>query len=77
MASEPKQTWQMYMLLVEIEAVFRNFKNDLGIRPVFHQLGPRVDDHIYVCFLAYCSHVTLKHWLRKLAPALTPRQALD
>ena len=75
--SDPKATWQMYMLLVEIEAVFRNFKNDLGIRPVFHQLGPRVDAHIFVCFLAYCSHVTLKQWLRKLAPGLTPRQALD
>lgn len=75
--ADPKLTWQMYMLLVEIEAVFRNFKNDLGIRPVYHQLGPRVDAHIFVCFLAYCLHVTLKHWLRKLAPGLTPRQALD
>ena len=62
---------------MEIEAVFRNFKNDLGIRPIYHQLGRRVDAHIFVCFLAYCSHVTLKHWLRKLAPGLTPRQALD
>lgn len=76
-ATDPKLTWQMYMLLVEIEAVFRNFKNDLGIRPVYHQLGGRVDAHIFVCFLAYCLHVTLKHWLRKLAPGLTPRQALD
>ena len=42
-AGEPKETWRMYLPLVEIEAVFRNFKNDLGIRPVFHRLGPRMD----------------------------------
>lgn len=62
---------------MEIEAVFRNFKNDLGIRPVLHQLGSRIDAPIFVRFLAYCSHGTLKPWRRKLAPGRTPGQALD
>ena len=31
----------------------------------------------FVCFLAYCSPVTLRHWLRKSTPGLTPRQVLD
>ena len=74
---EPKYLWELYMLLVEIEAVFRSFKNDLGIRPVYHQLEPRVDAHVFVCFQAYCLYVTLKHWLKPLASGLTPRQALD
>ena len=74
---EPKYLWELYMLLVEIEAVFRHFKNDLGIRPIFHQVEPRVDAHIFVCFMAYCLYVTLKHWLKPLAGGLTPRQALD
>ena len=74
---EPKYLWELYILLVEIEAVFRGFKNDLGIRPIYHQAEARVDAHIFVCFLAYCLYVTLKHWLKPLASGLTPRQALE
>ena len=73
---EPKWIWELYMMLVEIEGVFRSFKNDLGIRPIYHQLGNRVDAHIFVCFLAYCLYVTLKHGLKPLAPGISPRQAL-
>ena len=74
---EPKHVWELYMLLVEIEAVFRSFKNDLGIRPIYHQLGSRVDAHIFVCFMAYCLYATLKQWLKPLAPGITSRQALE
>jgi transposase len=74
---EPQYLWELYILLVEIEAVFRSFKNDLGIRPIYHQAQGRVDAHIFVCFLAYCLYVTLKHWLKPLASGLTPRQALE
>ena len=28
-------------------------------------------------FLAYCLHVTLRRWLRDLAPGLTPRSVLE
>jgi len=74
---QPDWLWKLYMLLVQIEAVFRSFKNDLLIRPVYHQLGGRVEAHIFVCFLAYCLWVTLQQRLRRLAPGLTPRSALD
>jgi hypothetical protein len=74
---EPAWLWQLYMLLVRIEGVFRCFKNDLGIRPVYHQNDTRVEAHIFVCFQAYCLWVTLQERLRPLAPGLTPRQALD
>ena len=74
---EPKWLWELYLLLVEIEGVFRSFKNDLGIRPIYHQLGERVDAHIFVCFMAYCLYVTLKHWLKPLASGLTPRAVLE
>ena len=76
-SKEPQYLWELYILLVEIEAVFRSFKNDLGIRPIYHQKEPRVDAHIFVCFLAYCLYVTLKHWLKPLASGLTPRQGLE
>jgi len=74
---EPQWLWKLYMLLVQIEAVFRCFKNDLGIRPIYHQNDARVEAHIFVCFQAYCLWVTLQHRLQPLAPGLTPRQALD
>jgi transposase len=74
---EPEWLWQLYMLLVRIEGVFRCFKNDLGIRPVYHQNDARVEAHIFVCFQAYCLWVTLQERLRPLAPGLTPRQALE
>jgi transposase len=74
---EPEWLWKLYMLLVQIEAVFRCFKNDLGIRPIYHQNDARVEAHIFVCFQAYCLWVSLQQRLRPLAPGLTPRQALD
>ena len=74
---EPEWLWKLYMLLVQIEAVFRCFKNDLAIRPIYHQNDARVDAHIFVCFQAYCLWVTLEQRLRPLAPGLTARQALD
>jgi transposase len=74
---EPEWLWKLYMLLVQIEAAFRCFKNDLGIRPIYHQNDERVQAHIFVCFQAYCLWVTLQGRLHPLAPGLTPRQALD
>ncbi len=74
---EPEWLWKLYMLLVEIEAVFKSFKNDLGLRPIYHSVEPRVEAHIFVCFLAYCLQVTLKQRLNALAPGLTPRAALE
>jgi len=74
---EPEWLWKLYMLLVEIEAVFKSFKNDLGLRPIYHSVEPRVEAHIFVCFLAYCLQVTLRQRLRALAPGLAPRAVLE
>jgi transposase len=49
----------------------------LALRPVYHQKEDRIEAHIFVAFLAYCLHVTLRRWLRDLAPGLTPRSALE
>jgi hypothetical protein len=76
-AQEPAWLWKLYMLLVEIEGVFRTFKNDLHVRPIYHQVESRVEAHIFVSFLAYCFWATLQQRLKALAPGLTPRQALD
>ena len=74
---DPAQLWQFYIQLVEIEAVFKTMKDDLQLRPIFHQLEERIEAHIFVAFLAYCLHVTLRARLKPLAPGLTPRAVLD
>ncbi len=37
----------------------------------------RIEAHIFVAFLAYALHVTLRRRLRDLAPGLTPRSVLE
>jgi transposase len=76
-AKDPAHLWQFYVQLVEIEAAFKNLKDDLGLRPIYHQLEQRIEAHIFVAFMAYCLHVTLRARLRPLAPGLTPRAVLD
>ena len=74
---DPAQLWRLYIQLVEVEAAFKNLKGDLQLRPIYHQLEHRIEAHIFVAFIAYCLHVTLKARLRPLAPGLTPRAVLD
>ena len=74
---DPAQLWQFYIQLVEIEAAFKNLKDDLALRPIYHQLERRIEAHIFVAFMAYCLQVTLRARLRPLAPGLTPRAVLD
>jgi transposase len=74
---DPAQLWQFYIQLVEIEAAFKNLKDDLQLRPIYHQLQHRIEAHIFVAFMAYCLQVTLKARLRPVAPGLTPRAVLD
>ena len=66
-----------YLQLTEVEQAFKELKDDLAIRPVYHQTDERIEAHILVAFLAYCLQLTLKQRLRALAPGLTPRSALD
>jgi transposase len=74
---QPAQLWQFYIQLVEVEAAFKNLKDDLQLRPIYHQREQRIEAHIFVAFLAYCLHVTLRARLKPLAPGLTPRAVLD
>src|SRR5258706_309418 len=76
-AREPAHLWQFYIQLVEVEAAFKNLKDDLQLRPIYHQLEHRIEAHIFVAFLAYCLHVTLRAHLKPLAPGLTPTAVLD
>ena len=73
---DPAKLWTYYLQLVAVEEAFKNLKGDLAIRPIFHQHEPRIEAHIFIAFLAYCLHVTLRRRLYALAPGLTPRSVL-
>ena len=75
--TDPKLLWEYYLQLVAIEAAFKNLKDDLQIRPIFHQKEDRIQAHIFVAYLAYCLHVTLQGKLRQVAGGLTPRTLLE
>jgi transposase len=76
-SQDPAQLWQYYIQLTEVEAAFKNLKDDLSLRPIFHQKEERIAAHIFVAFLSYCLQVTLRGHLRPLAPGLTSRAVLD
>jgi transposase len=71
-ADTAEELWSKYMQLTEAEASFRALKSELSIRPLFHQLEPRVKAHVMVAFLGYALWVTLKHLLLRRA-AIVPR----
>lgn len=75
--SDPAQLWQLYMQLVQVEEAFKNLKGDLAVRPLHHQLMTRIEAHVFIAFMAYCLHTTLRHQLRLKAPGLTPRSVIE
>jgi transposase len=74
-AGTAEELWSRYMQLTEAEASFRALKSELSIRPLFHQLEARVKAHVLVAFLGYALWVTLKHLLRRSAPAMPGNNA--
>src|SRR4051794_17139149 len=75
--SDPALLWQYYIQLVAVEEAFKNLKQDLAIRPVFHQDERRIEARIFIAFLAYCLQVTLQRRLHALAPGLTACSVLE
>ena len=74
---DPAQMWELYIQLVQVEEAFKNMKGDLALRPIHHQKEERIEAHIFVAFMAYTLHATLRRRLRDLAPGLTPRAVLE
>jgi len=68
--------WTMYMQLNDAEAAFRTLKQDLSIRPIYHQLENRVNAHVLVCFLAYALYRTLDRLAKAKGLNMTARKIL-
>lgn len=74
---EPATLWKQYIQLTEAEWAFRISKDELRLRPVWHQKQDRVLAHILVCFLAYVMWKTLAQWMRQSGLGDAPRSLLD
>ena len=48
----------MYKELTEVESGFRQLKDVLAMRPIYHQIEPRVKAHIFVAALALAGPTT-------------------
>lgn len=68
--------WKRYIQLTEAEWAFRVTKDELVIRPIWHQKPDRVKAHILVCFLAYVLWKTLGQWMHRSGLGDAPRSLL-
>ena len=74
---DPKTLWKRYIQLTEAEWAFRIVKDELVIRPIWHQKADRVKAHILVCFLAYVLWKTLAQWMQRAGLGDAPRTLLE
>ena len=69
--------WHAYIHLTDVEAAFRIQKNDLVLRPIWHQKEKRVQAHILVCFLAYVLWKCLAQMCKNSGLGDEPRKIID
>jgi len=50
---DEERLWRTYMMLTDLEAVFRSLKSELGLRPIYHQTEERTEGHLFISVLAY------------------------
>src|SRR3970040_981013 len=72
-----EKLWKAYIQLTQAEATFRIQKNQLSIRPIWHQREDRVQAHILVCFLAFVLLKTLELWQVGGGVGNSPRTLLE
>jgi transposase len=74
---DPATLWKRYTQLTEAEWAFRITKEELAIRPIWHQKEDRVLAHILVCFLAYVLWKALAQWMRGAGLGDAPRTLVE
>jgi len=75
--SDPAVLWKRYIQLTDAEWAFRITKDELCIRPIWHQKPQRVKAHILVCFLAYVMWKTLGQWMKRSGLGDAPRTLVE
>jgi transposase len=72
-----QQLWKAYIQLTQAEAAFRIQKDQLNVRPIWHQCAERVQAHILVCFLAFVLWKSLEMWQSRAGLGNSPRTVLE
>jgi transposase len=72
-----QQLWKAYIQLTQAEAAFRIQKDQLNVRPIWHQRAERVQAHILVCFLAFVLWKSLEMWQSRAGLGNSPRTILE
>ena len=72
-----QQLWKAYIQLTQAEAAFRIQKDELNVRPIWHQREDRVQAHILVCFLAFVLWKSLEMWQQRAGLGNSPRTILE
>jgi transposase len=72
-----QQLWKAYIQLTQAEAAFRIQKDQLDVRPIWHQREDRVQAHILVCFLAFVLWKSLEMWQQRAGLGNSPRTILE
>jgi transposase len=72
-----QQLWKAYIQLTQAEAAFRIQKDQLNVRPIWHQREDRVQAHILVCFLAFVLWKSLEMWQQRAGLGNAPRTVLE
>src|SRR5689334_15298612 len=67
----------LYKELTEVESGFRQLKDVLGMRPIYHRIEPRVRAHIFVAALALLVQRLLGRRLEEAGVDLSPARALQ
>lgn len=75
--TDPATLWKRYIQLTDAEWAFRVTKDELKIRPIWHQKPERVQAHILVCFLAYVMWKALAQWMHRSGLGDAPRTLLE
>jgi len=69
--------WEAYIQLTQAEAAFRLHKQDLSLRPIWHQKAERVQAHILVCLLAYVLWKALGQLCQRAGLGEEPRRVFE
>ena len=72
-----EQLWKAYIQLTQAEAAFRIQKDQLNVRPIWHQRADRLQAHILVCFLAFVLWKCLEMWQQRAGLGNSPRTVLE
>jgi len=66
-----------YKQLLQVETGFRDLKDVLGLRPIYHRVEPRVRAHIFVAALALLVKTLLERRLQEGGVALSAKEAME